>query len=93
MKLTGSPLLKELAKQVETTGMKKERIEFLRGRRKSALLDKIIKSETPEAYAEAIEFMNRWNSIYRNYPILITDIDHKAVFKRKMQKWKKRGEV
>tara|TARA_R100001129_G_scaffold9368_1_gene6503 strand:+ start:11559 stop:15302 length:3744 start_codon:yes stop_codon:yes gene_type:complete len=93
LKLTGSPLLKELAKQVETTGMKKERIEFLRGRRKSALLDKIIKSETPEAYAEAIEFMNRWNSIYRNYPILITDIDHKAVFKRKMQKWEKRGEV
>tara|TARA_R110002020_G_scaffold428834_1_gene638340 strand:- start:441 stop:4226 length:3786 start_codon:yes stop_codon:yes gene_type:complete len=107
LKLTGSPLLKDLAKRkdigigqttllnvpIETKGMRQSRIEFLRGRKKSALLDKIIKSETPEAYADAIDFMNQWNSVYRNYPILITDIDNKAVFKRKMQKWKKRGEV
>lgn len=93
LKLTGSPLLKDFAKRVETTGMKKDRIEFLRGRRKSALLDKIIKSESSEAYAEAIDDINEWNNAYQNYPILITDINHKAVLKRKMQKWKKRGEV
>lgn len=90
LRMTGSPLLKDLAKQFETKGLKQSRIEFLRGRRKSALIDTIIKSETPEAYQQAFEDMRKWNSAYPMYPILITDIDYKAVIKRKMQKHKKK---
>ena len=93
LRMTGSPLLKDFAKQLETKGLKQSRIEFLRGRRKSAILDTIIKSETPEAYQQALEDMRNWNSTYPMYPILVTDIDYKAVIKRKMQKHKKRADV
>ena len=56
-------------------------------------IDTIIKSETPEAYQQALEDMRNWNSTYPMYPILVTDIDYKAVIKRKMQKHKKRADV
>jgi len=93
LRMTGSPLLKDFAKQLETKGLKQSRIEFLRGRRKSAILESIIKSETPEAYQQALEDMRNWNSTYPMYPILVTDIDYKAVIKRKMQKHKKKADV
>ena len=93
LRMTGSPLLKDFAKRLETKGLKQSRIEFLRGRRKSAILESIIKSETPEAYQQALEDMRNWNSTYPMYPILVTDINYKAVIKRKMQKHKKRADV
>ena len=93
LRLTGSPLLRDVSKRLETKGLKTSRIKFLRGRRKSALLDRIIKSSTPESYREAIEDMKKWNQSYPMFPILITDIDYKAVVKRKMQKYKKRQNV
>jgi len=93
LRMTGSPLLKDFAKRLETKGLKQSRIEFLRGRRKSAILESIIKSETPEAYQQALEDMRNWNSTYPMYPILVTDIDYKAVIKRKMQKHKKKADV
>lgn len=93
LRMTGSPLLKDVAKRLETKGLKQSRIEFLRGRRKSAIVDTIIKSETPEAYQQALEDMRNWNSTYPMYPILVTDIDYKAVIKRKMQKHKKRADI
>ena len=107
LKLTGSPLLKDFAKRknigigktslidvpVETKGMRKDRLTFLRGRRKSAMLDKLVKSSSKEQYAEVIEDVMRWNKIYPQYRLNITDIDHKAIMKRKMQKWKKKKEV
>ena len=37
--------------------------------------------------------MRNWNSTYPMYPILVTDINYKAVIKRKMQKHKKRADV
>jgi hypothetical protein len=93
LRLTGSPLLRDVSRRLETKGLKTSRIKFLRGRRKSALLDRIIKSSTPESYREAIEDMKKWNQSYPMFPILITDIDYKAVVKRKMQKYKKRQNV
>jgi hypothetical protein len=107
LKLTGSPLLKDLAKRkdigigqttlidvpIETKGMRKDRLTFLRGRKKSAMLDKLIKAESKEAYAEVIKDVRNFNIAYPNYKINITDIDNKAVMKRKMQKWKKRKQV
>tara|TARA_R100000655_G_scaffold25256_1_gene51336 strand:+ start:29279 stop:33004 length:3726 start_codon:yes stop_codon:yes gene_type:complete len=93
LRMTGSPLLKDVAKRLETKGLKQSRIEFLRGRRKSSIVDTIIKSETPEAYQQALEDMRNWNSTYPMYPILVTDIDYKAVIKRKMQKHKKRADI
>ena len=45
------------------------------------------------AYQQALEDMRNWNSTYPMYPILVTDIDYKAVIKRKMQKHKKRADV
>ena len=93
LKMTGSPLLKDLAKQFETKGMTKDRIEFLRGRRKSAILDTIINSSDENAYNDAIKDIKNWNKAYPMYPILVTDIDYKAIFKRKMQKHKKRVNV
>ena len=92
LKLTGSPLLKDLAKRrgIETKGMRKDRITFLRGKRKSAMLDKLIKAESRETYDEVIRDVRQWNRAYPDYKINITDIDHKAVMKRKMRKWKKR---
>ena len=107
LKLTGSPLLKDFAKRknigigktslidvpVETKGMRKDRLTFLRGRRKSAMLDKLVKSSSKEQYAEVVEDVMQWNRVYPQYRINITDIDHKAIMKRKMQKWKKKKEV
>ena len=107
LKLTGSPLLKDLAKRkdigigqttlidvpIETKGMRKDRITFLRGRRKSALLDKLVKANTPENYKEVIRDIKQWNSVYPNYKINVTDIDNKAIMKRKIQKWKKKQNV
>ena len=107
LKLTGSPLLKGYAKRknigigktslidipVETKGMRKDRITFLRGRRKSAMLDKLVKSSSKKQYAEVIEDVMQWNRVYPQYRINITDIDHKAIMKRKMQKWKKKKDV
>jgi hypothetical protein len=107
LKLTGSPLLKDLAKRkdigigqttlidvpIETKGMRKDRLTFLRGRKKSAMLDKLIKAESKEAYAEVIQDVRNFNIAYPNYKINITDINNKAVMKRKMQKWKKRKEI
>ena len=92
LKLTGSPLLKDLAKRrgIETKGMRKDRITFLRGKRKSAMLDKLIKAESRETYDDVIRDVRQWNKAYPDYKINITDIDHKAVMKRKMRKWKKR---
>ena len=93
LRMTGSPLLKDVAKRIETGGMTQSRIEFLRGRRKSAIIDSVIKAGTPEAYQDALEDMRNWNSSYPLYPILVTDIDYKAIVKRKMQKAKKQRQV
>jgi len=93
LRMTGSPLLKDVAKRIETGGMTQSRIEFLRGRRKSSIIDSVIKAGTPEAYQDALEDMRNWNSSYPLYPILVTDIDYKAIVKRKMQKAKKQRQV
>lgn len=89
LRLTGSPLLRDVSRRLETKGLKTSRIKFLRGRRKSALLDRIIKSSTPESYREAIEDMKKWNQSYPMFPILITDIDYKAVVKEKCRSIRK----
>ena len=91
--MTGSPLLKDVAKRIETKGMKLDRIKFLRGRRKSAIIDSVINAGTQEAYQKALEDIKNWNSTYPMFPILVTDIDYKAIIKRKMQKAKKRKQV
>ena len=57
------------------------------------MLDKLVKSSSKEQYAEVVEDVMQWNRVYPQYRINITDIDHKAIMKRKMQKWKKRQEV
>ena len=93
LKLTGAPMLKDLAKRFETDGLKKNRITFLRGRRKSAILDSIIKSSTPESYKKAYEDMLKWNKAYPLNIINITDINYKAVLKRKMAKYKKKQDI
>ena len=92
-KMTGSPLLKDFSKRLETDNQTKERIEFLRGRRKSAIVDSLIKSSTNEDYQKAIEDIKDWNRAYRMFPINITDINYKAIIKRKLNKLKKRQEV
>ena len=93
LRMTGSPLLKDVAKRIETKGMKLDRIKFLRGRRKSAIIDSVINAGTQEAYQKALEDIKNWNSTYPMFPILVTDIDYKAIVKRKMQKAKKRKQV
>ena len=93
LRLTGSPLLKDLAKQFETKGMTRDRIKFLRGRRKSAIIDSVIKAGTAESYKKALDDIRAWNNAYPLTPILVTDIDYKAILKRKMKKYKKMGEV
>jgi hypothetical protein len=93
LRMTGSPLLKDVAKRIETKGMKLDRIKFLRGRRKSAIIDSVINAGTQEAYQKALEDIKNWNSTYPMFPILVTDIDYKAIIKRKMQKAKKRKQV
>ena len=57
------------------------------------MLDKLVKSSSKEQYNEVIRDVMQWNSSYPQYRINITDIDHKAIMKRKMQKWKKKKEV
>ena len=93
LKYSGSPLLKDFSKRLETPGLKQQRIVRLRGRFKSKLLDSIIKADTVEAYQEAIVDARQWNDAYPQYRITLQDIDHKAVIKRKMKKWKNRNAV
>ena len=97
LKLTGAPVFKDLVKRDwlfgETKGMKKDRLTFLRGRRKSSILDMLVKSETKKSYDQAFEDMLNWNKAYPNYPLTYTDIDINAVHKRKLQKWEKRKDI
>ena len=71
LRLTGSPLLKDLAKQFETKGMTRDRIKFLRGRRKSAIIDSVIKAGTAESYKKALDDIRAWNNAYPLTPILV----------------------
>jgi hypothetical protein len=73
--------------------MTRDRIKFLRGRRKSAIIDSVIKAGTAESYKKALDDIRAWNNAYPLTPILVTDIDYKAILKRKMKKYKKMGEV
>ncbi len=93
LRLTGAPILKDISKRFETKGQNKDRIEFLRGRRKSAIVDSIIKAGTPESYKRAYESMLEWNRAYPLHIINITDINYKAVLKRKMAKYKKKQDI
>lgn len=93
LRLTGAPILKDISKRFETKGQNQDRIEFLRGRRKSAIVDSIIKAGTPESYKRAYESMLEWNRAYPLHIINITDINYKAVLKRKMAKYKKKQDI
>mgnify|MGYP003149431361 CR=1 FL=1 len=92
-KYLGSPLVRDVSKRIEPKGLKNKRIKSLRGRRKAIILDKIIKSKTPEDYKKIIEDVKDWNRAYPNYPILVTDINNKEVYKRKMRLYKNKKDI
>ena len=93
LKMTGSPLLRDLSKRFETKGLKESRIKFLRGRKRTQILDALVKSSSKEDYQRALDDIRDWNKAYPLYPITVSDIGRKEVIKRKMQKAKKRREV
>ena len=91
LRLTGSSLLREGSKRLETDGMKLSRIKSTRSRRLVKILDMLEKSESPNDYDKAIGEVRAWNKSFPQYPILSPDINVKKIYQRKLRRYKKKA--
>jgi len=88
LKLTNSPIGRDIAKAVETKGLKEGRIKSLRSRRLGDLRSALIEDRGSEARAKAKQDIRDWNryisslpAYYRKYRIAPTDISIEEIIK------------
>lgn len=96
LKLTNSPLLKQLSKRFETKGLKINRIKYTRGRRIASLRDSIINNNSSEEIIKAKKDARDWNIFIQSLPVYLRkykinneDFDKDEINKAIIRKHKK----
>ena len=90
-KLTGSSLLREASKRIETEGMKLDRIKSSKGFRVRKIMNMLEKAQTSEDYDRAYAEVDAWNNANTQFPITMSDISFKKLMQRKMKRYKKQA--
>tara|TARA_R100000008_G_scaffold28683_1_gene15856 strand:- start:9052 stop:12900 length:3849 start_codon:yes stop_codon:yes gene_type:complete len=94
LKLTGSPLLKQASKRVETKGLKQNRIKYLRGRKLAEFRSRLIDGDDRKKVVSDIRDWNNYvrslPSGYGKYRITISDYNRQALIKAVIRKNKKK---
>lgn len=96
LKLTNTPIARDIAKAVETKGLKEGRVKSQRSRRLGDLRSALMEDRGAEARAKARQEVRDWNkyisslpAYYRKYRLAPTDISIEEVMeaiKRKREK-------
>jgi hypothetical protein len=87
VKALGGPSGTQVAKRLQTTSQRKNRIKFLRGRRRTEILDLLMAGDGKRAAFK----VRAWNEQFPEAPILGKDISMKAVLRREKELAKKRA--
>ena len=90
---TGSPLLKDLAKQIETPGRTKSRIKAVRGRVKGQILQALIDSSTEKDYDNVMRRIEDFNKAYPLHPLTGNDINADEMYRKKIRKYQKQQDI
>ena len=90
---TGSPLLKDLAKQIETPGRTKSRIKAVRGRVKGEILQALIDSSTEKDYDNVMRRIEDFNKAYPLHPLTGNDINADEMYRKKIRKYQKQQDI
>jgi len=84
-------ILRETSKRIETPGMTMERIKGMRSNYLGKVLAKLLKAKTGDEYGRIFDEVKAWNESYPEYPITGEDINNKALYRRKMRKYKRQA--
>jgi ribosomal protein L22 len=84
-------VLREVSKHFETKGMTIERIKTMRKRVVSDVITKLVDARSDQDYDSALALVRNWNSNYEDFPITGDSINNKAIYRRKMRKYKRQA--
>ena len=90
LKLGGS-VLSEVSKHLETKGMTMERLKSLRSREVNRVMGLLENASSENDYDKVYDEIRLWNKTYIDFPITGDSINNKALYKRKMRRYKRQA--
>jgi len=87
----GSGVLNEISKNFETSGMTMDRLKSLRSRQVTKTLNALEKAFSESDYDNVYSEIGMWNKTHPQFPISGEDINNRAIYKRKLRRYKRQA--